>query len=820
MRKSSRAASRVLRFETIEPRCMLSSTVGCDLPVVPELQTEAVAAAVETPAVLWGGVPETPSASLVPKIEQEYGLTGEGQTIAVIDTGIAYDHLALGNGYGTGHRVVGGYDFAENDANPYDDGPLGGHGTHVAGILGSTNYACPGVAPGADLVALRVFDDSGHGEFAWVEQALDWVHDHRNDFEHPITTVNLSLGSAWNGDAAPDWAMLEDEFAQLDADGIFIAVAAGNSFQQYNQPGTSYPAASDYVTPVASVDGDGSLSFFSQRSDRTIAAPGRSILSTVPDYLGDQNGRADDYARFSGTSMAAPFVAGASMLLRQAYESVGVTHITGQTLYDVMAKTADDVFDALTGKTYHRLNLERAIDAALAERPGVPQEPDTQDPAAQTPVDWGTVAQATFAGAQLDAAGKSYSLSAARDGILTIVAQPPATVAQPPSAVGGNVAQPLSTVAQPPSAVLELYRADGRLAARGTSGRIDVDAVAGERFTLKAFAPAGSVTTDFRVTNLVSQSGLTVRVAGTDGDDQFVFHAGARPEFSINGTVYTFDAAKARLVEWDGGAGSDRAELVGTAGAETVALRPLSADLSGAGYEVRVCGAEQIAVDTRGGYDRATFADSAGDDQFTAQPLSATMVGAGFRNQVANCRSIFATASAGSDTASIHDSSGNDTLVASPKGVTLSGAGFFLSAAAFDRVSVQATGGNDVGVMYDSVGDDLLAVSSGKTMLRGAGFENTAAGFDTLMVFATAGGKDRAVFAVDPATDRLTRSGWGADLASPQGSVRTRYFEEVLTTSSLSAAQAVAIESLVWPQGREKKSAAVDAILAQDISWL
>src|SRR5687768_10301846 len=48
-----------------------------------------------------------------------YGLTGKGQTVVVIDSGIAYDHLALGSGFGSNYRVVGGWDFAENDANPY-----------------------------------------------------------------------------------------------------------------------------------------------------------------------------------------------------------------------------------------------------------------------------------------------------------------------------------------------------------------------------------------------------------------------------------------------------------------------------------------------------------------------------------------------------------------------------------------------------------------------------------------------------------------------------------------------------------------------------
>ena len=102
-------------------------------------------------------------------IGARFGFDGSGQTIAVIDSGIAYDHAAFGNGFGAGSQVVGGYDFAENDANPYDDAPGGFHGTHVAGIIGSQDSRYEGVSSGADLVALRVFDDQGRGNLDWVE---------------------------------------------------------------------------------------------------------------------------------------------------------------------------------------------------------------------------------------------------------------------------------------------------------------------------------------------------------------------------------------------------------------------------------------------------------------------------------------------------------------------------------------------------------------------------------------------------------------------------------------------------------------------------
>src|SRR5690606_33514857 len=141
--------------------------------------------------------------------------------------------------------------------------------------------------------------------------ALRWVHENRNAFENPITTVNLSLGAKWNAETLPNWATLEDELKLLYDDGIFISVAAGNDFASQQTPGLAYPAVSQYVVAVGSVTSSGVFSSFSQRADRILAAPGQSITSTVPDWLYGGNGKPNDYGTASGTSMAAPYVAGA-----------------------------------------------------------------------------------------------------------------------------------------------------------------------------------------------------------------------------------------------------------------------------------------------------------------------------------------------------------------------------------------------------------------------------------------------------------------------------------------------------------------------------
>ena len=347
------------------------------------------------------------------EVKNLYGLDGSGQTVVVIDSGIAYNHIALGGGFGSNYRVVGGYDFADGDTDPYDSGLHGSHGTHVAGIIASDSSSYPGVATGVDLVALRIFSDDGTSNMQYLINALEWVYNNLDTFENPITTINLSVG--YMDDSGGYFSQINDWFRLLNEEGVFISVAAGNSFQSLtNQSQLSYPAMSEYVVSVGSVGTTGEVSYFSQRNDSTIMAPGQYVKSTVPDYMGNNNGIDDDYSSFSGTSMAAPYVAGASTLIRQAMQMVGITDITQQQIYDVIVATADRIYDAVTGKTFSRINILNAIESVLPK--------DTLADTIGNATKLGTVVDTTdiegFFNTKTDA--DYFSFVAAKDGTIVI----------------------------------------------------------------------------------------------------------------------------------------------------------------------------------------------------------------------------------------------------------------------------------------------------------------------------------------------------------------------------------------------------------------
>lgn len=234
---------------------------------------------------------------------------GNGITVAVIDTGIYYNHVALGGGFGPTKRVIGGWDFVNNDANPVDDN---GHGTHCAGIIGA-NGTIFGMAPEVKFYAVKVLNSGGSGSMSDVVAGIEWAMDPNGDSDTSdhADVLSLSLGSS---EGTPyDVASLAVDAAV--AAGAVVCVAAGNDgpyFGTVSSPGLAHNAIT-----VGAVDSTGTIASFSSKGTTPytylkpeLCAPGVNIYSTY--FTGG-------YKSMSGTSMSTPHVAGAAALLIQTH---------------------------------------------------------------------------------------------------------------------------------------------------------------------------------------------------------------------------------------------------------------------------------------------------------------------------------------------------------------------------------------------------------------------------------------------------------------------------------------------------------------------
>lgn len=209
-----------------------------------------------------------------------YRSTGEGVNVYVADTGILYAHPEFGGRAQLGHDVFGGNG---NDCN--------GHGTHVAGTVGAVIY---GVAKEVDLWSVRVLNCAGSGTFAGVIEGIDWIA-----ANHVTPAVaNFSLGGGFS-------QAVNDAIDNLSNSGVFVAVAAGNNGG--NACNVS-PASAPTAYTVAASDINDNLPWWTNRGPCVdIFAPGVDVPST---WLNNGTNT------ISGTSMAAPAVAGVAALIK------------------------------------------------------------------------------------------------------------------------------------------------------------------------------------------------------------------------------------------------------------------------------------------------------------------------------------------------------------------------------------------------------------------------------------------------------------------------------------------------------------------------
>ena len=235
--------------------------------------------------------------------------------VAVIDTGIAYDHPDLKNNMWVNQAEkdgkpgvdddengyvddIYGYDFVNKDGDPMDDQ---GHGTHCAGTIGAegnNEFGVAGVNWNVSLMAIKFLSNRGKGTTEDSILAVDYA-----------TMMNVDvMSNSWGGSEKSQ--LLYEAIERSQEAGIVFVAAAGNS-RNNSDVKPLFPAAYDVenIISVASIDSNGRLSRFSNYGPITvdIAAPGSRILSTA---------RFDRFANLSGTSMAAPNVSGVAALIK------------------------------------------------------------------------------------------------------------------------------------------------------------------------------------------------------------------------------------------------------------------------------------------------------------------------------------------------------------------------------------------------------------------------------------------------------------------------------------------------------------------------
>lgn len=267
------------------------------------------------------------------------GYTGQGVVVAVVDTGVDQNHEDLRNNIWTNANEIAdngidddgngyvddnyGWNFSGNNNNTLDGN---GHGTHVSGTIAgeNNNYGVTGIAYNAKIMPVKVLSDSGSGSYNSIAKGIRYAVDNGAD------VINLSLGGRYSN------RTLESAINYASSKGVIVVMAAGND----GGSSPDYPAryASKSGIAVGAVDRNNNIADFSNRSGTSeisyVTAPGVNVYSTLPN---------NQYDTYSGTSMAAPHVAGVVALMLSANPN-----LTDAQVRQIVAETSGNSTQSTT----------------------------------------------------------------------------------------------------------------------------------------------------------------------------------------------------------------------------------------------------------------------------------------------------------------------------------------------------------------------------------------------------------------------------------------------------------------------------------------
>ncbi|RCJ40784.1 peptidase S8 [Nostoc minutum NIES-26] len=286
------------------------------------------------------------------------GYTGQGVIVAVVDTGVDYNHEDLKNNIWTNTKEIAGngidddgngyiddvqgWNFSNNNNNTLDDN---GHGTHVSGTIAGENngYGVTGIAYNSQIMPVKVLNESGSGSYSAIAKGIYYAVD------NGANVINLSLGGYYSS------STLKSAVEYASSKGVIVVMAAGND----GESSPDYPAsyANKSGIAVGAVDRNNNIADFSNRAGTNqiayVTAPGVGIYSSVP---GNQ------YATYSGTSMATPHVAGVVALMLSANPN-----LTDAQVRQIITETAGNSTQAATSTSeVSSLNISSVMHQAMS----------------------------------------------------------------------------------------------------------------------------------------------------------------------------------------------------------------------------------------------------------------------------------------------------------------------------------------------------------------------------------------------------------------------------------------------------------------------